>query len=123
MRLPTTNVTPFIAFQALVTIVCSLRRHHIVVTATQDGAIMASNTPRQNRRPSSEEKSVHAVITACDAPQRNTAPAMTLPYGSLTRTKAARGWKTSWAKYKMEPSQEYWRSWSLASSIMPKMET
>jgi len=34
-------VTPFIAFQYPVRRVCSDRRHHIVVVATQAGAIMA----------------------------------------------------------------------------------
>jgi hypothetical protein len=37
-RLPTTEVSPFIPFHSDVRNVCSLRRHHICVTAMQDGA-------------------------------------------------------------------------------------
>lgn len=33
----TTKVNPFIAFHAEVLLVCSLRRHHICVTATREG--------------------------------------------------------------------------------------
>lgn len=117
------KVTPFMAFQELVTNVCSLLLHHVVVTAKHDGAIMASKEPSMNLRPRRDLKSVHEDMMASEEPQRKMAAAMTFPLGSLTRIQAATGCMTSWAMYRMEPSQEYCFPTRCASSLMPKMET
>lgn len=85
------------AFQELVTSVCSLLLHQVVVTAKQDGAIMASKVPSMNLSPRREPKLVHDVMMASEEPHRKMAAAMTLPLGSLTRIQAAAGCQTSWA--------------------------
>jgi len=84
--------------------------------------IIDSKAPSAKRMPNRLLKSVQADMIANVLPQRNMAIEITFPVGALTSKNAARGWKTSWDKYKIELSHEYCWPTRWASSERPKIE-
>jgi hypothetical protein len=82
-----------------------------------------SNDPRTKRSPNRDGKFVQAAMIVSAEPQRKMALARTFPLGSLTRIRATSGCITSWARYRIDPSQEYCLPTRWASSEMPKIET
>ena len=85
------EATAFEQFQAIVRYVCSRLRHHIWVIAINDGAKVASKTPRKKRAVIRPLKFLAAPMQATTVPQQKRLSETHFPTGNLTRANDERG--------------------------------